>query len=374
MAKPRVIITTDIGGDDKDDAQSFIHALLYADEVNYRGFVSTMTDDRNGNPDYHFNRIIDAYGRDLSKLRETGDYPSASEMRSLIHKGSVNPDFPGALSSGARHIIDEARAASPNDPVYLLAWGPVHDIAAALKAAPDIVDSVRVYSVYGLGQDRVNTEAYKWMKDAVGDDSRYSDLFWINAEESFRGMYAGSSGQNDPGRNLGWVKDNVDGHGALGNLFHDVYSYDLYGNGGSAKGLKMGDTPSLLYVLDNVDNDNPGARSWGGSFAKNGWGDNTWDDRDGSGDRLGSYDGARTVYENRSEAWGDFADRLDRAKDGSGRKDNDSVDLGESPTGGVPNGSEEVMVTTGRTQAEAFDLAGGYVYEGRSASAGGANI
>jgi len=311
--QPRVLISTDIGGNDKDDAQSMIHALLYADEVDYRGFVATSSDASGVDGITPMNKIIDVYAQDLPNLLQAGDYPDADAMRDLVVQGANTGDWPGKLSEGAALIIEEAKKASPDDPLYLLTWGPIHDVARALYEAPEIVENVRVYSVYGYGQDSDNPDAFNWMKEAIANDADYRELWWIDAAETFRGMYVGSEGQNDPGRNLDWVKNNVDGHGALGELFYHEYSFDLYG-GNSPDGLKMGDTPSLLYLLDAVSNDDPTLSSWGGSFEKSGLGPNTWVDK--SGEKLGQYDGAATVAEHRDDAWGDFADRLDIAKNG----------------------------------------------------------
>lgn len=41
MAKPRVFVTSDIGGGDKDDSQSMVHLLLYADKLRIEGIGST---------------------------------------------------------------------------------------------------------------------------------------------------------------------------------------------------------------------------------------------------------------------------------------------------------------------------------------------
>ena len=310
--QPKVIISTDIGGNDKDDAQSLIHALLYADDINYRGFVATSSDQNGVDGITPMNKIIDAYAKDLPNLREAGDYPDATEMRDLVVQGATPTDWPGPLSEGAKLMIEEARNASPDDPVYLLGWGPIHDIARALYEAPDIVDNVVVYSIAGALQDDDQT-AFNWLKDAVANNPNYADLFWIDAQESFRGMYVRSGGQNDPSANLDWVRENVDDHGALGDLYFSDFTIDLYGKN-SPDGLKMGDTPSLLYLLDDISNDNPAGNSWGGSFQRADIGTNHWVDK--SGASLGQYDGAQTVFKHRDEVWGDFADRLDIAADG----------------------------------------------------------
>ncbi len=39
--KPRVLISTDIGGTDPDDNQSMIHLLMYADRLQIEGLVSS---------------------------------------------------------------------------------------------------------------------------------------------------------------------------------------------------------------------------------------------------------------------------------------------------------------------------------------------
>jgi len=41
IAKPRVIISTDIGGTDPDDFQSVIHLLMYADRFQIEGLISS---------------------------------------------------------------------------------------------------------------------------------------------------------------------------------------------------------------------------------------------------------------------------------------------------------------------------------------------
>mgnify|MGYP000262372971 CR=1 FL=1 len=76
----------------------------------------------------------------------------------------------------------------------------------------------------------------------------------------------------------------------------------------------MGDTPSLLYLLDEISNDDPSLESWGGSFAPTGLGTNTWGDKPDAG--LGDYDGAATVFQHREAVWADFAARLNIAQNG----------------------------------------------------------
>ncbi len=377
MARPRVIISSDIGGNDKDDAQSLIHAMLYANDVDYRGIVVTRTDDGGqggiGNGAAMAREIIEAYGRDLGNLREfDAAYPSAGSLRGTIREGATNPDWPGGVSDGARLIIEEARAASPNDPLYVLTWGPIHDAARALREAPDIVDSVRLIAIDGVGQDTAHQAAYRWIIDAVKTDPDYRDLWMIDAAETFRGIHVNKGGAKDPLQYLDWVKQNADGHGALGDLLYEKYTYNDAGRVTSKDGLKMGDTPSLLYLLDTADDDNPGAASWGGSFARSGIGPNMWTDKTEGSLRMGSYDGARTVYDERPAAVADFAERLDAAQGGEGRPSRPapSEPEPEREPEALRSGAAGPQIGTGRTEVEDLRLAG-YSVEGKSSASGG---
>ncbi|MGF1476293.1 MAG: nucleoside hydrolase-like domain-containing protein [Geminicoccaceae bacterium] len=392
MPKPRVIISTDIGGNDKDDAQSFIHALLYSNDMNYRGFVETRSDDggkRRGKAsdgESIMKKIIGAYGDDLSNLKKVdGGYPSENYLKSLVKEGAISGSWPGKLSEGAKHIIDEARAASPKDPLYVLTWGPIHDAARALKEAPDIADSVRIIAIAGRGQDDSNPAAFNWLNQAIKNDPAYKNVWFVNSEETFRGMYVSSKGENKPQKNLGWVKENVKDHGELGELYYDEYTFDLYGPG-TPDGLKMGDTPSLLYLLDNANNNNPTANSWGGSFEKSSIGKNVYVDSDSKSDRLGKYDGAKTVFQHRDEIFGDFAERLDWANgDGKSSGSNSKpASQSSTPKNAQPEaepakssgksssgkGVDVAEIGVGVTQVELLEL-DGYIAKSSKTAKGG---
>lgn len=327
QSKPRVLISTDLGAADHDDAQAMIHAVLHANEVNYRGFVITRSKDEgvaNGvsrSGVAMLQGITAAYGRDLANLRShDASYPSEATLNSLIVRGAFDSAWPGTLSAGARKIITEARASSASNPLYILTWGPIHDAAAALRSAPDIVPIVRLISVAGLGQDTTHPQAFNWLRSQVGNNSQYRNLWWVNAEETIRGMYMvpGQSTRASQESHIPWVRTNVNGHGSLGNLFWNFYTYNTsFGRPAdvSPDGLKMGDTPSLLYLLDSAGNNNdPTANSWGGRYRKTTLGNRTWEDRTESSLAIGEFNGARTVYQYRSAIFADFAQRMDWAR------------------------------------------------------------
>lgn len=85
--KPRVIISTDIGGTDDDDFQSLIHYLMYADRFHTEGLISSPHG-RGRVSDIH--HILGLYEQDLPKLRRHRlGFPSADELRAVTKQGEL---------------------------------------------------------------------------------------------------------------------------------------------------------------------------------------------------------------------------------------------------------------------------------------------
>jgi len=295
VSKPRVLISTDIGGADPDDIQSMVHALLYADEFKLVGLVSTPTKHGGRSSDIH--KVIDAYAQDYNKLKTwSSDYPTPEYLRSITKQGSI-PVAPSkgwsSPTEGSKAIIKAAHEASSSDPLWVLTWGSMTDLAQALHDDPSIQGKIKVYSIGAW-----NTQQDPASRDYIYNS--FKNLWWIENDSTFRGMYVDDAGN---AKNT-WKMGDAQGHGTLGETFYKAMPW----------GLKMGDTPSLLYLLDNVDNNNPGAASWGGSFVKTGHGPNYWTDKTGSADKNGPYNGADTVQDHQGAFYKDFVARLDRAK------------------------------------------------------------
>lgn len=338
MARPRVVISTDIGGMDNDDAQSLIHALYYANDVRYVGIVNTRTDDGGivgGKPRDGLamvDEILDAYAADVPALRNfDGNYPTANYLRDIVRAGAVDGTFPGTLSDGAKLIVSEAKKASPQDPLYILTWGPIHDAAAAILSDPDIVPNVRLFSISGWAQDKKNTAALDALENAIATDPEYKDLWWINSEDSHMGFYMTSGGMYHGINSLRpWALDNFADSGAMAELMLEKYVYNVHTWSPPAEspdGLKLGDTTSLLYLLDNVNDDTPGAGGWAGKFVKSGLGTNTWVDDLSPQYTVGGYPGVGSVIPHRPDFLADWAERLDWAKPGSEPQPPSGVDL-----------------------------------------------
>ncbi len=241
MAKPRVLISSDIGGDDPDDIQSMVHALLYADKVNLVGLVSSPTGMKGRAADIH--KVIDAYSQDYTKLKTwSSDYPTPDYLKSITKQGSISKapsqGF-GSPTEGSKAIISAAKASA--EPLWVLTWGGMTDLAQALHDDPSIAGKIKVYSIGSW-----NTQAEPNARNYIYNN--FKDLWWIENNSTFRGMYVDDAGN----AKNGWKMSDAQGHGALGDHFHKAMSW----------ALKMGDTPSLLYLLDSAPDNDPTASSW----------------------------------------------------------------------------------------------------------------
>ena len=84
--KPRILITTDIGGTDPDDNQSMMHYLLYSNMFDCEGLVSSPSYG-NGNKS-EILRMIDLYAKDLKKLQKHADgYPLPIILKAIAKQG-----------------------------------------------------------------------------------------------------------------------------------------------------------------------------------------------------------------------------------------------------------------------------------------------
>jgi hypothetical protein len=313
MSKPRVIISTDIGGADPDDDQSMVHALLYADKLDIEAIISTPTKHGGRASDIH--QVIDAYSKDYGNLKTwSSDYPTPDYLKSVVYQGNINVAPSAGYSSataGSNAIIKAAKTASPSDPVWVLTWGAMTDLAQALHDDPSIKSNIKVYSI-GAWNDQQDPHARNYVYN------NHKDLWWIENDSTFRGMYVDSTGAE---KNA-WKMGDAQGHGALGDFFHQARPW----------GLKMGDTPSLLYLLDNANNLTPSASSWGGAFKQNGHGPNYWTDNPDSSLRDGSYNGSETVRVHQKAFYEEFAQRLDRAKSPNGGSNADNPVIANNDT------------------------------------------
>ena len=259
--RPRVIVTSDIGGTDPDDFQSMVHFLLYADVLDVEGIVSSPYGPGRRE---HILQVIDRYAADYPNLKRHSDrYPEPDALRRLAKQGAIETSIGsgvGQRTEGSDWIVQCARR-NDSRPLWVLVWGGIDDLAQALHDAPDIVPKLRVYFIGGPNK--------MWSVDAFNYiEEHHPDLWMIEANSTYRGWFTGGNQAGEWG-NRAFVGAHVAGHGALGDFFATL----LDGT------IKMGDSPSVGYLLRNTLDD-PSRPGWGGQFVR------VWDGRKTIFDRL----------------------------------------------------------------------------------------
>ena len=293
--RARVIVSTDIGGSDPDDFQSMVHYLIYADVFDTEGLISSPP---GGGRVKDILECIAAYEKDYINLRTWSPYyPSPDTLRRVTRQGAVDPqsaDRPTTkISEGAKLIIERGKVNDPR-PLYVLVWGSITDVAQAVHEDPTIKARLRIHSI-GSWNTRQDPKA----RDYLFDNHR--DLWWIESDSTFRGMYMGGAQDDDLG-NRSFTEKNVNNHGHLGSLFMRKKA-----------DIKMGDTPSVLYLLHG-DPDRPEASHWGGEFVRPDPDTRTtyWHDNPAESLSFKGKKGANTVNRWRKEYLLDWKMRMDR--------------------------------------------------------------
>ncbi|GMW02296.1 MAG: hypothetical protein AMXMBFR84_34320 [Candidatus Hydrogenedentota bacterium] len=288
----RVIVSTDIGGSDNDDYQSMVHLLLYADTMDIEGLISSPPEAGRAK---HIHEVIDAYEADYPKLVQSSEhYPSPNHLRAIVKQGATDPAPEagyGNPTEGSQWIV--ARALEPDPrPLYVLVWGSITDVAQAVHDVPEIKAKLRVHFIgsWNTSQDR---HARNYLFD------HHNDLWWIESNFTFRGMYVGGNQDGDLD-NKAFLEAHVRGHGALGDLLVEKLG-----------AIKMGDSPSVLYMLAG-DPADPTADHWGGRYIATDHGPHYWTDDPNPDLQERNYPGAKTVNRWREAYLRDWQSRMAR--------------------------------------------------------------
>jgi hypothetical protein len=294
--KLRLIVTSDIGGTDPDDFQSMVHLMVYSDVLDLEGLISSPW---GSGRKTHILSVIDAYEKDYPNLKTWSDYPTPDKLRSITKQGAIDvrPD-PGWAepTEGSKWIVECAKRPDPR-PLYIANWGAIDDVAQALHDAPEIAEKIRVYWIAGPNRKRSADPIAMAPNRYMEKD--FKDLWWIQADMTYRGMFNGGT-MSGEWSNVNFPNTNVVGHGALGAFWKTISKQDI----------KMGDTPSILYYLNNNVTD-PAKEGWGGAFVRYENGTNWWRDNQDPSVKEGNYFGAKTVNKWREDFLGHWKNRMD---------------------------------------------------------------
>lgn len=195
--------------------------------------------------------MIDLYEKDLPMLiKHQKGYPSPASLKAVCKQGRIGAaPFAGYTSSteGSDWIIKCAKKKS-KQPLWVLVWGGLEDVAQALHDAPEIQNRIKVYWIGGPNK-KWSANSYAYIV------ANFPRLWFIECNSSYYGFF--SEGVPDSVSNKAYYDKYIKGAGYLGKDYINYYK----GN------VKMGDTPSLLYMMDG-NPDDPLKESWGGSFEK----------------------------------------------------------------------------------------------------------
>ena len=248
--KPRILISTDIGGTDPDNNQSLAHLLMYSDLFDIEGLVSSPSYGSGSTAEIF--RMIDLYEKDLPKLeKHQSRFAKPDFLRSVTKQGRKgNAPFDGitTFTEGSDWIIRCAKKADAR-PLWVLVWGGLEDLAQALHDDPSIQENIRVYWIGGPNK-KWSANAYAYIA------ANFPDLWMIEVNSSYYGFFSNNQ-QPDVIKTTDYYQQHIQGAGHLGKDFKSYYDGEI----------KMGDTPSLLYLMQGNPED-PTGESWGGSFEK----------------------------------------------------------------------------------------------------------
>lgn len=259
--RPRVFIFTDINIDqgDPDDRQSLLHLLWYADELQIEGIV----------PDRWNAQSVKAC--ELALEAYTTDYFAYA----FAEKGY---EAPGQLRKRVADDADEAaqlfRAAASDttSPLYVLIWGSMETFGRIMREQPGDPGNTRLITI-GTGlmleEDMQHIPAgwerskpclqLNWNghgRNAIYNNPLYNDLWWLEINWTYAGMFTGDQ--------PAFMFDTLSAFGSMGMHLREVVKNQSW-----AQYFRVGDTPSVLYVIDpDHPLDDPEQSSWAGKYVK----------------------------------------------------------------------------------------------------------
>ncbi len=256
-SKPRLVITTDINIDkgDPDDRQSMAHLFLYADELDIEAII---IDRPNAQGVEATKLVIEAYGKDYNNENynfRQKHYPHPDSLSAKIY--TVDE----ALEAGIiARIADQS-----TEPLYVAVWGNVRGVRDALEQSPKLVDKLRILTIGTEIKSPYDTEKCgerNW-NDTNGDrealfaDKRFQYLWWVENNWGYNGMFVDAEGAP-----LEYMK-RLQAYGALGQHITDCTATKAW-----AQYFRVGDTPTIMYFINNANLDDPTKYNLGGYFVQ----------------------------------------------------------------------------------------------------------
>ena len=240
MTKPthrRVIVDTD-AKNEADDQFAIVHALL-SPMLDVRGLIPAHFGTRRSEHSQAESRAeVDLL---LDLLGLAGQVPVADGAAAAI-PDEVTP----ADSAGARLIIAESLAASPEDPLHIAFLGPLTDMASAILLDPAIVDRpVVVIWIGGVGYGGVET--YPGVEFNLSNDIAAANVVFDSGIEIWQvpsNVYSAVS--------VGYaeLEEKIGDAGPLGEyLIRQLHEFNDAHNPEPIESRSLGDSPAVSLML-----------------------------------------------------------------------------------------------------------------------------
>jgi inosine-uridine nucleoside N-ribohydrolase len=222
----RVIIDTDTANE-VDDQWAIALALGFPGRLKIEGFVAAHYGQRGGAKGIARSRA--SLEATLAAAGMTGKFALKNGSDPIVYRDRV-PE-----SEGVAFIIEKARTASPEKPLWLILLGPATDAAAALLKAPDIADKVIVF-----WHGRSDWPEMCANFNATNDPVATQLLFELPCRFVLF----------DTGANLTMPMDEserrVGSAGALGRFLHDIRKRSTYASRADKGMFDLGDIAALV--------------------------------------------------------------------------------------------------------------------------------
>jgi hypothetical protein len=347
--KPRVFISTDLrlSSEEKDDAQSLIHALMYQDKMDIVGIAGTASrwGHQNGLVG-DIDKIIDIYGQDVAKLQaHASGFKSVADLKAISWQGATaiapSAGYSTPTASSKAIIAEAKKAAAVGEKLNVLTWGGETDIAQAVHDDPSIAPHIRFFNIY-------NQDPYA--KSYLLKNFKGKFDMWVDDMSTMAGVMS-----NPTAKSLitGWHDTNAKGHGALGDFFAQI-SGDIF----NKQGIKMGDSPTVFRFLSG-NQDDPTQESWGGEFRK--VSERYYTDKTETSVDFdwspSTTKGAMTIYEDRAAWLSSFAERFDWIR-------GTTAPLPPKPTDLTLTGDDTVTITLGGSDYLGDPMAA-FIFDGK---------
>lgn len=159
----RVVLDTDTFNE-IDDQFALVQMLLSEDRFDVEAiYAAPFFNKRAESPGHGMELSYDEILRLLERLGRKAD--------GLVHRGVtdyVGPAKDAREAAAVDHMIERARAGTPENPLYIIAIGAISNVASALIKAPDIIDRTVVVWLGGHALEWPHTVEFNLKQDVGG--------------------------------------------------------------------------------------------------------------------------------------------------------------------------------------------------------------